>query len=75
LTPERVRCPVLITRAETDGNATEAELLEFFSKLPSKDKQFAMIKGIAHVAILGINRHRIWHVMQAFYSLPPLQSA
>jgi alpha-beta hydrolase superfamily lysophospholipase len=73
--PERVRCPVLITRAETDGNATEAELLEFFSKLPSKDKQFAMIKGIAHVAVLGINRHRIWHVMHAFYSLPPLQSA
>jgi pimeloyl-ACP methyl ester carboxylesterase len=73
--PERVHCPVLITRAETDGNATEAELLEFFGKLPSKDKQLAMIKGIAHVAVLGINRHRIWHVMHAFFTLPPSRPA
>jgi alpha-beta hydrolase superfamily lysophospholipase len=68
--PERIRWPVLTTRAQTDGNATEAELLDFFGRLPNKDKQFTMIKGIAHVAVLGINRHRIWHVMNAFYTLP-----
>jgi pimeloyl-ACP methyl ester carboxylesterase len=68
--PTRLTCPVCMTRAESDGNATDAELLEFFGKLPSRDKQFAMIRGIAHVAVLGINRHRIWHVMHEFFTLP-----
>jgi pimeloyl-ACP methyl ester carboxylesterase len=68
--PARVGCPVCMTRAETDGNATDAELLAFFAKLPSRDKQFAMIPGIAHVAVLGLNRHRIWAVMREFFTLP-----
>lgn len=68
--PTKVLCPVLMTRAATDGNATEGELLEFFGKLPSKDKQFAMMTGVAHVAVLGTNRHRIWHVMHAFFTYP-----
>ncbi len=73
--PTKITCPVLITRAATDGNATEAELYEFFSKLPNKDKQFAMMKGIAHVAVLGINRHRIWHAMHSFFTMPDERSA
>lgn len=73
--PVRLTCPVCITRAESDGNATDAELLEFFGKLPSRDKQFALIRGIAHVAVLGINRHRIWHVMQEFFTLPALHAS
>jgi hypothetical protein len=28
------------------------------------------ISGLAHAATLGINRHKFWHVMQAFLSLP-----
>ena len=71
--PTKVTCPVLMTRAATDGNATEAELFEFFSKLPSKDKQFAMMTGVAHVAVLGINRHRIWHVMKEFFTYPDMR--
>jgi pimeloyl-ACP methyl ester carboxylesterase len=73
--PAKVPCPVLITRAETDGNATDAELIEFFGKLPSKDKQFVMMRGIAHVAVLGINRHRVWHAMAEFMSMPDVRSA
>jgi pimeloyl-ACP methyl ester carboxylesterase len=68
--PKRLPCPVCITRAEHDGNATDAELLDFFSQLPNRDKQFCEIKGVAHIAVLGINRQRIWHVMQAFYTMP-----
>ena len=68
--PTKISCPVLITRAETDGNATEAELYEFFGKLATKDKQFIMMRGIAHVAVLGINRHRIWHAMRSFLTMP-----
>ncbi|NVO17803.1 MAG: alpha/beta hydrolase [Rhodoplanes sp.] len=73
--PTKILCPVLMTRAEHDGNATEAELLEFFSKLPSRDKQFAMLRGVAHVAVLGTNRKRVWHVMREFLTLPDLVSA
>ncbi len=73
--PAKVPCPVLITRAETDGNATDAELIEFFGKLPSKDKQFVMMRGIAHVAVLGINRHRVWHAMREFLTMPDLRGA
>lgn len=73
--PAKVLCPVLMTRAATDGNATEAELLEFFGKLPNKDKQFAMMTGVAHVAVLGLNRHRIWHVMQEFLTYPGVSRA
>ena len=73
--PTKLNCPVMITRAASDGNATEAELIEFFTKLPNKDKQFAMMKGIAHVAVLGINRHRIWHVMHEFFTMPQERNA
>jgi pimeloyl-ACP methyl ester carboxylesterase len=71
--PAKVKCPVLITRAETDGNATDEELIEFFSKLPSKDKQFVMMRGIAHVAVLGTNRHRVWHAMREFLTMPDVR--
>ena len=73
--PKRLQCSVCMTRAEHDGNATDAELLDFFSQLPNKDKQFCEIKGVAHVAVLGINRHRIWHVMHAFFTMPPQRTA
>jgi pimeloyl-ACP methyl ester carboxylesterase len=73
--PKKVLCPVLMTRAATDGNATEAELFDFFAQLPNKDKQFAMMQGVAHVAVLGINRHRIWHVMREFFTYPSIRTA
>ena len=56
--PLKLKCPVCLIRAEHDGNASEEELLRFYSLLPNKDKQFAMIAGIAHAGALGINRHR-----------------
>ena len=72
--PEKIRCPVLIIRGEYDGIATEADLVSFFEKVPSKDKQFVFISGLAHAATLGINRHKFWHVMHAFLSLPENRS-
>jgi alpha-beta hydrolase superfamily lysophospholipase len=70
--PAKITCPVLMTRAETDGNATDEELLEFFGKLATKDKQFIMMRGIAHVAVLGTNRHRVYHAMKEFLTMPNL---
>lgn len=68
--PARIACPVLIIRGEYDGIATEEDLLDFFARLPSKDKQFVFISGLAHAATLSINRHKFWHVMHAFQSVP-----
>jgi pimeloyl-ACP methyl ester carboxylesterase len=73
--PAALRCPVSMIRAEHDGNASEAELLRFYAALPNKDKQFVMIAGLAHSGGLGLNRHRVWHVTQAFLTYPPMRTA
>jgi alpha-beta hydrolase superfamily lysophospholipase len=68
--PASIECPVCIIRGEYDGIATEQDLINFFAKLPSKDKQFVFISGLAHAATLGINRHKFWHAMQSFMTMP-----
>jgi pimeloyl-ACP methyl ester carboxylesterase len=73
--PAKLRCPVLMIRAEHDGNASEEELMRFYAALPNKDKQFVMIAGQTHSGGLGINRHRMWHWVHAFLAYPPMRSA
>ena len=73
--PKKLQCPVCIIRAEHDGNASEAELLEFFKLLPNPDKQFMFLAGLTHAGTMGLNRHRILHVMHAFLTYPPLRTA
>ena len=68
--PEKILCPVMIVRGEHDGVATEEDLLHFFRLLPNMDKQFAIFAGQAQVTPLGLNRHRFWHAMEAFLTLP-----
>jgi hypothetical protein len=68
--PKKILCPVLMLRAEHDGNATDEELLGFFAALPARDKQFVFMSGTAHVAVLGTNRHKLWHAMRAFLTDP-----
>jgi pimeloyl-ACP methyl ester carboxylesterase len=73
--PARIRCPVAMIRAEHDGNASEEELIRFYAALPNKDKQFVMIAGQTHSGGLGINRHRLWHAVNAFLTYPPMRTA
>jgi len=68
--PEKVLCPVLITRSEYDGIATDEDVVNFFGKLPNQDKQMVMLAGLAHTSLLGVNRFRLFHVMQSFLTLP-----
>src|SRR5262249_16270993 len=63
-------CPVLIIRAEHDGIATDEDILAFFARLPNADKQLVKIGGLAHTAILGVNRARFWHALDSFLSMP-----
>ena len=69
--PQRIRCPVLLMRAEHDGIATEEDLMAFFARLPHADKQYVRLGGLAHTALLGVNRRRLHHALQAFLTLPP----
>jgi pimeloyl-ACP methyl ester carboxylesterase len=73
--PRKIQCPVLIVRGEHDGIAAEADLLDFFALLPHKDKQFVFLPGQAHVGPLGTNRHRFFHVLHAFLTMPPRTDA
>jgi pimeloyl-ACP methyl ester carboxylesterase len=68
--PVQVTCPVQIIRGEFDGIASDDDLIEFFRLLPSKDKQFCLLSGQAHVGPQAVNRHRFLHVMQSFLTLP-----
>ena len=68
--PEKVSCPVLICRAEHDGIATDEDILAFWAKLPNPDKQLVKIAGLAHTAILGVNRGRFYHALEGFLTMP-----
>ena len=68
--PLKITCPVCIIRGEYDGIAAEPDLVNFFGKLPSKDKQFVFVSGLAHAATLGVNRHKFWHAMESFMNVP-----
>jgi pimeloyl-ACP methyl ester carboxylesterase len=68
--PRKVQAPVLLARGEHDGIATVADLTEFFALLPSGDRQFVILPGLAHSLVLGANRQLFWHVMHAFLTMP-----
>lgn len=67
--PASVRCPTLIVRPQYDGIATVADLLGFFARLPSPDKQFVMIPDLTHASMYGIHRRRMWRAVLAFFSV------
>ena len=68
--PEKISCPVQIVRAEHDGIATDADIMAFYAKLANPDKQLVKIGGLAHTAVLGVNRARFYHAVHAFLSMP-----
>ena len=68
--PAKITCPVLIVRGDHDGIATDADVIDFFSRLPHRDKQIVSIEGMAHNTQLGINRERFWHALRSFLEMP-----
>ena len=69
--PATITVPTLLMRAQYDSIATIEDLTEFFTRLPSPDKQFTFIPGAAHSSILGISRHRVWKCLKAFIENRP----
>jgi pimeloyl-ACP methyl ester carboxylesterase len=70
VTPEKLRCPVMIVRGEHDGIATEEDLLNYFAKLGTNDRRFVMIPGMAHVSYLSKNRAIFFQAMEDFLRPP-----
>jgi len=68
--PAKLTMPVQILRGEFDGIATEDDLLAFFSKLATSDRDFVILPGAAHSVALGVNRRQFWHVMRSFLDMP-----
>ena len=68
--PADLQCPVLIFRGDHDGIATDEDVGAFFDRLPTRDKQLVMSSGQAHNTSLGVNRHRFWHILHQFMSMP-----
>jgi pimeloyl-ACP methyl ester carboxylesterase len=68
--PLKVMCPVLIIRAEHDGIATDEDIVSFYTRLPNPDKQMVKIGGLAHTAMLGVNRGRFFHALNSFLAMP-----
>jgi alpha-beta hydrolase superfamily lysophospholipase len=69
--PAKVLCPVLMLRGDHDGISTNADLLDFYDKLPNGDRQFVILPNVAHSIGYSNNRHMANHMMQAFLTMPP----
>jgi pimeloyl-ACP methyl ester carboxylesterase len=68
--PESIPCPTLVIRGEFDGIAAEPDLLDFFTRLPTKDKQFVVLSGIAHNPMMGIVRNKFHFALENFLKAP-----
>ena len=68
--PQKVQAPVLLVSGQYDGNATVADLEEFFNLLPNGDRQLVTIAGAAHSLTLATNRQLFWHVTRSFLTQP-----
>jgi pimeloyl-ACP methyl ester carboxylesterase len=68
--PTRITSPTLIMRGQYDGIASVEDLLEFFTRLPNPDKQFAVMPGIAHASLQQKNHRLVHHILHSFFSQP-----
>lgn len=67
--PARIPCPVQIIRGEFDGIAADPDLLDFYTRLPTRDKHFVMLSGIAHNPMMGVARHKFHHILHSFLTM------
>jgi pimeloyl-ACP methyl ester carboxylesterase len=68
--PTKITAPTIIMRGEYDGIASFEDLVEFFTRLPNPDKQFAVMPGIAHASLQQKNYRIPLHILNAFFSQP-----
>jgi pimeloyl-ACP methyl ester carboxylesterase len=68
--PTKLTMPTIVMRGEFDGIASFTDLMEFFVRLPSPDKQFAVMAGISHASFQQKNYLTAYHILHAFFTTP-----
>jgi non-heme chloroperoxidase len=68
--PAKITVPTIIMRGEFDGIAGFEDLMEFFTRLPNPDKQFAVMAGISHASFQQENYLTAYHILHSFFTTP-----
>jgi pimeloyl-ACP methyl ester carboxylesterase len=68
--PEKLTVPTLILRGQFDGIAAFDDVVRFFTKLPSPDKQLSVMPGIAHSSLRSKNFAISYHLLDGYFSRP-----
>ena len=68
--PARITMPTLVLRGQYDGIAAFDDLIEFFKRLPSADKQFTVMAGISHASFQQKNYLMVYHILHAYFTQP-----
>ena len=68
--PAKITVPTMVMRGQYDGIAAMDDLLKFFAKLPSPDKQFVVMPGISHASFQQKNYLMVYHILHAFFAQP-----
>jgi pimeloyl-ACP methyl ester carboxylesterase len=68
--PARITVPTIVMRGQHDGIAGFGDLLRFFDRLGSPDKQFVVMPGISHASFQQKNYLLVYHLLHAYFSQP-----
>src|SRR5574341_199735 len=68
--PAKIPVPTIVMRGEFDGIASVEDLVEFFARQPSPDKQFAVMAGISHASFQQKNYLTAYHLLHSFFTTP-----
>lgn len=68
--PAKISAPTLIMRGQHDGIASFEDLIEFFTKLPSPNKQFTIMEGISHASFQQKNYKMVYAILHDFFARP-----
>ncbi|NBQ88049.1 MAG: alpha/beta fold hydrolase [Betaproteobacteria bacterium] len=68
--PEKITVPTLVMRGQFDGIASMQDLIDFFVKLPSADKQFTVMNGISHASFQQKNYLMCYQILHAYFTQP-----
>ena len=62
--PLKIPVPTAILRGQYDGIASFDDLIDFFRLLPTSDKEFIVMPGVAHAAGTAKNYLRFYEALQ-----------
>ena len=68
--PARITVPTVVLRGQFDGIAGIDDLIEFFKRLPSPDKQFTVLNGISHASFQQKNYLMVYQILHAYFTPP-----